>query len=262
MAKAKKTGKALVVWEKEFAELAKAGTAGIKSTEGTFISFRGGKMSVAGADVPDDELRGVIVGWAFHNTYYDPSEPYDPENPAVPGCYAYGEDEDEMVPHDAATDKQADACAGCPMNEFGSAMKGKKQGKGKACKNTIKLAIIAEQDIDNAAKAQVYFASIPPTSRKNILTYLTKSLRDGVKRPPWAVITKIARVPDDKDQFRVTFELGDLIEDTSAFPALKALADKVRGELPTEYKAREQEAPARKAAKKPQKFAGKFGAKK
>lgn len=252
MSKKKETGKALVKWDEELANYAKQTTKGLKVSEGKFISFSGGRMSFGGADIPDDEIRCVVVGWAYHNAYYDPDVRYDPKNPQSPICYATDSDEDNMSPHSEAPDKQHDSCAECPLNEFGSA----KSGSGKACKNTFRLALIAESDLENVDDAEVVYASIPPKSLKNWANYLKKDL-ERVERPHWAVVTLMKRVPDSESQFRVTFKMEDLIEDSELFSPLKSLWEKTMEGIDFPYQKREPQPKGKsgKGDKGKQKFA-------
>ena len=246
-----KTSKAVVKWTDEFKDLAVQSAKGAKVSEGKFISFGGGKMSFGGAEIPDGELRCVVVGWIHANAYYDPDVRYDPKTPQSPICYAFGVEEEEMVPHKDAPDKQNPDCATCPFNEFESA----KQGKGKACKNMIRLALIAESDLDNLENAEVVYASLPPKSLKNWLAYAAKTCAKALERPHWSVITLMTRVPDDESQFRVTFKMEELIEDQDKFGPLKELWEKTMGEMDFPYAPTEAPVVAPKKANKAQKFA-------
>jgi hypothetical protein len=240
MAKAKKPGTALVKWEEELEGYATETAKGISVSEGKFISFKGGRMSFAGADIPDDEFNGVIIGWTHHNAYYDPDIRYDADNPQTPICYAFGQDEEEMQPHEDSKDKQCDSCAECPFSKFESA----KTGRGKACKNTFRLAIIAESDLDDIDSAEVVYLSVPPTSLKNFANYLAKDLKN-LKRPHWFVKTLISRVPDDTSQFRVTFKHVESIEDGELYEPLKALWKKTMEGIDFPYQEREPREPKR-----------------
>lgn len=230
----KKPGTELVKWEEEFANLAKETKKGIVTSEGKFISFSGGRMSFGGADIPDDEIRCVIVGWVHHNAYYDPDVKYDPKNPQSPICYSFGTEAAEMEPHESSPDKQCTKCADCPFNQFESA----ESGRGKACKNTFRLALIAETDLEDLENAEVVYASIPPKSLKNWANYIGKDL-DKLARPHWSVITMMSRVPDSESQFRVTFKMEEKIEDAKLFGPLKELWEKTMGEIDFPYMVRE-----------------------
>ena len=207
-------------------------------------------MSFGGADIPDDEIRCVIVGWTNHNIYYDPDVRYDPKNPQTPICYAFGDDPDLMEPHSEASDKQCGSCAECPFNQYESSS----TGRGKACKNTFRLALIAESDLEDIDNAEVVYASIPPKSLKNWANYLGKDL-SKLKRPHWSVITTMKRVPDDGSQFRVTFKLEEAIDDSELFGPLKALWEKTMEGIDFPYAVREAAPKAVKGKMKPQKFA-------
>lgn len=252
MAPIKKPGKAIVKWDEELANLAKDATKGMDLPTAKFISIRGGKLTFAGADVPGNELRCVILGWVHENQYYDGD--FDPDVPQVPACYAFGQDTKTMEPHENAPDKQSDACEGCPINEFGSA----DRGKGKACKNVVRLAIIAESDLEDLDNVEIVYMKVPVMSVKNFLVYAAKNLKVTLGRPYWSVVTNISVVPDDKSQYRVLFELGEKIEDSDLFTPLKGLWQTTMEGIDFPYPAaieRKQAAPARgKAKAKPQKF--------
>lgn len=247
----KETGTSIVKWEEEFKEFAKQTAQGAKAAEGKFITFSGGRMKFGGSDIPDDEIRCVIVGWVHHNVFYDPKVRFDPKNPSTPICYSFGVEPEEISPHEAATDKQCGSCAECPMNEFGSS----KTGEGKACKNTIRLALIAESDLEDISTAEVVYASIPPTSRLNWMNYVKKDLLDKVGRPHWAVITLMKRVPDSKSQFKIEFTNEALIEDSKLFGPLKDLWDTTMNGIDFPYQAREAKEDKKGGKEKPAKFA-------
>lgn len=218
--KKQSTSKSLVKWDEELANLAKTSTQGMSLPTAKFISLKGGKISFGGAAVPDNELRAVVLGWVHENQFYD--EDFTTDSPQSPACYAFGTDQTEMMPHEKAPRKQNDSCAGCPMNEWGSA----ERGNGKACKNVVRLALIAESDLENLDSAEVTYLKLPVMSVKNFMLYAKKTVAEALGRPYWAVVTSITTEPDDKSQFRVIFSVGDKIEDSELFAPLKALWEK------------------------------------
>jgi len=249
----KSTSKALVKWDEEFANLAKETSKGAKVSEGKFISTKGGRLKFQGADIPDNEMRVCVVGWIYHNAYYDPNERYDPDNSQSPLCYAFADtppDDGDMEPLDSVPEKQCDNCAECPFNQWESSTSG---GRGKACKNTVRIALIAEDDLEDLDEAEVVYLSVPVTSVKNYLKYLI-DLRDKSKRPHWSVITQISCVPDPSSQFKLTFKNDDLIEDTKLFGPLKELWEKTMETIDFPYVVRE---PAPKKTKAKGKVAAK-----
>lgn len=250
MAKKKETGTALVNWDEELAKYAKESTAGIKeSGNGKFLSFRGGNMTFNGEDIPDSELECVIVGWTHHNTYYDPDERYDPKNPQTPICYSFGTDEDLMEPHNDSPDKQCGSCAECPFNQFESA----KNGPGKACKNTFRVALIAASELNDVENAEVVYASIPPKSLKNFANYLKKEIGGKLNRPFWSVITTMTCEPDSQSQFKVLFKCSEVIKDNKLFQPLKdKWEETMEGiEFPYPVKVAEKKSSKKEVAKKP-----------
>ena len=108
---------------------------------GAFFSTAGGILKYGGTAMPGNQMVVIILADIMENVYYD--APYDPEVPASPKCFAFGKSEREMQPHEAVAledcfEQQADTCSECPHNEWGSAAK----GKGKACSNGMRLAMI------------------------------------------------------------------------------------------------------------------------
>ena len=178
---------------------------------GQFISFRGGQITVDGQAIPNNELACVVLDGIMENVYYDGA--FDPENPMPPACFAFGRDEKDMKPHEIASKPQCAQCLGCPKNEWASADK----GRGKACRNTRRLAIIPAgsfiggrfQALDSATEyddAKLWFAKLPVTSVKAYAGYV-KQVANALQRPPFGVYTKIKTIPDAKTQFRVIFEV-------------------------------------------------------
>lgn len=248
----KQTGKALVKWDEELANLAKESTKGMNLPTAKFISIRSGKLSFGGAAVPGNELRCVVLGYTHENQYYDTE--FNPDIPQVPACYAFGIDEDEMVPHDKAPDKQNDDCASCPLNEYGSADK----GKGKACKNVLRLALIAESDLEDLDSAEIVYMKVPVMSVKNFLVYAVKVVKETLRRPYWSVITVVSVEPDDRSQFAVNFALAEKVSGDSELGSLKELYAKAMDEIEFPYPDAVQikKLPAKgKVKAKPQKFA-------
>lgn len=185
---------------------------------GTYISTKGGVLSYNGGTVPDNRMNVIVLNHVCENAYYA-GERYDPNNPSSPVCFAFFTNPDEAAPHEKAEDPQADACTGCPHNEFGSA----DTGRGKACKNIRRLALITEEGMEDIESATVAFLKVPVTSVKEWAGYVN-SLNNTLKLPPLAVITEISIVPDSQSQFKLKFKLVEKIEDADV---LKALLDKM-----------------------------------
>ena len=87
------------------------------------LSFKGGKLSYQGGNVPGNKLNVVVLSAINENNFYEGR--YDPNNPQSPTCYAFGrpDGEDEnMGPHEAVkkagnSQSETGRCADCPNNE-------------------------------------------------------------------------------------------------------------------------------------------------
>lgn len=242
-------------WEAELArrtQLARGMAAATSTGEGNKISIKSGIMTYQGNPVPGSKLNAIVVANVAENHWYE--EEYDSDNPQPPDCYAFAATEEEvatMKPHPQSAKPQSETCATCPKNKFGSA----ERGKGKACKNTHKLALLTEDvldkgsDILGATPATLF---VPPTSGK-AWTGFVKSVADTFNRPPLAVVTEISCAPDPKVMVKVSAKLVRKIDDGKAIMQLIKKGDIAQQDLVKPYAAMERnEAPANN---KNQKFA-------
>lgn len=224
------TGTAITNWDEELARQAQVGAALTSSSEGgKFFTMRAGVLKYDDAELPGNQICGIVVGWCLENVFY--ADKFDPDQKTPPTCFAFcknPEDKDEMAPHEDVDkldvfERQSDDCADCPQNQWGSA----ERGRGKACSNRRRLAIIPAgtykslgknkgfelelfDDPEHFRKADIAYLKVPVTSGKNWDNYV-KSLMEQMARPAHGVITVISVVPDDKSQFKVEFELEDRV---------------------------------------------------
>jgi hypothetical protein len=219
--KAKTTS--IVAWDEELAKQAEI-AAGMEASvaAGQFFSIKAGVLSWNDAPIPGNAMPVIIVDSILENVYYEGE--YDPDTPQSPTCFAFGRDDKTMSPHKdviAAGNQQCGAsglCAGCEMNEFGTAEK----GRGKACRNTRRLAMIPAGNFDKSGKVELIddedhfkstpigFMKLPVTSVKGYAAFV-KQVAGALRRPPHGIITKVSVVPDPKTQFRVVFEPIDKV---------------------------------------------------
>lgn len=170
---------------------AEAQAARLPAGEGNKISIRGGKFTYRGANL-GDELTVVIVAFGFENAFY--TESFDPDDRRPPACAAVGFDQAALVPMANAPERQAASCAECEHNKWGSAEK----GRGKACKNVIRLALIGAAELDADPSAiDVLRLDVPPTSNANFNKFV-KGADKVLHRPPEGLITVIS-FDDDPD---------------------------------------------------------------
>jgi hypothetical protein len=131
-----------------------------------------------------DTLNVVIVDFMAVNNFYEGA--YDAKNIVPPTCFAIGQIPTQMVPSDNAPVKQSDACASCPMNQFGSA------GDGKACKNMRRLAVLPP---DADTDTPLWILDVSPTGLKSFDGYV-RSAASKFGVTPIGLITEITFAAD------------------------------------------------------------------
>lgn len=237
MATPKKTpkpspSKSIATWDEELARHAQeiADNETVSGSGLKTFSTKSGVLSLDDAPMPGNQMAVIILASAYENVYYEGD--YDANNPQPPVCFAQALKEVDLAPHDTVVERgqaQHEACEGCPMNEWGTA----ERGRGKACKNSRRLVVIPAgsydkrgeltliTDPDHYAGAEAAFLKPPVTSVRGYASYV-KQLAIALRKPPFAVITRVALVPDAKNQFAMVFEAIQPIEDASAFETLLA----------------------------------------
>lgn len=216
MAKSERTGNisksatkstALTVWAAKLSELAAAATKTIASVggAGNFLSIKSGVLSYQKIPIPENKMKVIVLAQILENQHYDVA--FDPNAPASPSCYAFGEDRKTMIPHEAVEEPVNPTCLGCPNKEFGTA----DRGKGKACGDVIRLALITEGDMENIETAEIAYLKVPYFSTLEWAGYV-RQLEEIHHKPPLAFVTEISVAPDTKSQFRVKFKMADEIE--------------------------------------------------
>lgn len=137
-----------------------------------------------------DPINAVILDFTSYNTFYE--DKFDKNNIVPPTCFAIGDIPLKLVPSDNSPVKQADTCAECPMNVFGS------DGDGKACKNSRLLAVqLAVPDPDNGGRLTVFedtpiwTIKVSPTAIKGYDGYV-KTVARVFQAPPVGVLTQIS----------------------------------------------------------------------
>ena len=218
---ARKQSKEVATWDEQLAQYAdQAATMEANTGGGQFFSVRGGILTFQDAPLPNNEMAVIILDTIFENVYYEGR--YDPDTPMSPTCFAFARDEAELEPHvivsDAGQDQSTDGCKSCEHNEWGSA----ETGKGKACRNTRRLAMIPAGQfdrngdlelLDDIASAGIGFMKLPVTSVNGYASFV-KQIAGTLRRPPFGIITRVSVVPDPKTQFKVLFEPIDKVDDS------------------------------------------------
>lgn len=238
-------------WDEQLAQFATEAVAALPQASVNVLSVKtGGRLFYNDTEVPGSKLDAVVLDFIRENQWFE--HEYDPNKAASPACYAYGNDPATMKPHPAAPKPQCESCKDCPLNQFGSAPK----GKGKACKNVLKLAVVpagALDNLDEFAAAEIAVMKVSVTSVGHFTSYAT-SLRDQLKRPPFAMVTEIKGGPDQRNQTRSDFTAVSAIEDGDCIAAIIEKRKTVK--LDTAYPVFEEEPAPAQTARTTNRFSG------
>ena len=169
---------------------------------GSSNRIKTGGKKFAFPDKPDEKIKGpvplIILGWISENLYYGGKE-YDENNPEPPVCWALSKASKGLIPGEKVTDRQAESCEVCPMNEWESG-----KGKSKACKNTRKLAVLRANSVSD--EDQIFFLAVSPTGLKEYDGYVRKLQAKNAL--PVMVITEVS-FDDDKTYPTLRFRAAE-----------------------------------------------------
>lgn len=245
--------RAIQPWEEEMAAAARK-QAAVEKPMGLFkqVTVTAGNMFIDEKPVPGNKLRAVVLAATHENQWFN--KPYNPNVPAVPACYAFGDQtledpEGSMAPSDNVDDKQGDdngLCANCWANKMGSA----DTGKGKACGNVRRLIITTEdalESVDKLKNAEARSMKVPVMSVRNWGAFV-HTIEEEMHRPYYGVVVEISIVPDKKSQWQVKFEFMELVTfDAELYAAMQRRVKQAQADIITPYpKLEEQEEPALK----------------
>ena len=160
-------------------------------------------------DSPATSIDAVIIKGnpGFAKVFY--LKGYDPESSEKqkPDCYT----NDGIAPASDATNAQSKKCATCAHNQFGSA----RQGKGKACADTKRLAIAAVDQLN-----EPMLLRIPPASLKPLSEYVKFLDNRGADYDQ--VLTKIS-FDMEAESPKLSFKPIGLLDDAT-YQAVKEMA--------------------------------------
>jgi hypothetical protein len=240
-----KTTKALVKWDEKLAAAAKASAAKEVLGTGSRLSIKAGQLSLNGVRLPNDQGEFIIVDSCFEKAYYEGS--YNDKDPQPPVCFAFGDDEENLKPHEKSQKPQHETCKGCPHNEWESAS----VGRGKACKDNRLVALLSATE-DTLESAKLVKLTVPPTSLKSWKGYV-HSIADTLARPVWAVITKV-KAAMIKTYPAVEFSLVDKIDDGEVLEVIEQRNEEARKMLTTPYSPKTAETDEKPKKLKARKF--------
>lgn len=130
---------------------------------------------------------------------------YDPKDSegAKPDCYS----SDGIAPAGDAQTPQAKKCATCPHNQWGSRVTEKGASKGKACNDTVRMAVAAAGQINDPMLLRV-----PPASIKALGEYGQMLAKRGVAYS--MVVTKIG-FDQEAESPKLTFKPVGFLDDAA-----------------------------------------------
>ncbi len=233
----KEPGTALVSWRDKMMSAIQT-TKEAEKPKGGFITLKGGRMTWNDEAFPGDKIRAVIIDYRFDNELY--AEKYDSKKVAIPICYSVTRPGEEMAPSKESQTPQGwpegetqgvfpgAACESCWAYQWQSADGGK--GKGKACKTSRRLHILAADDVlkgpDAIAKAD-FLTMIPPASSIKNFQAVMNQITNALGAPMYGAVVEISVKPHDDFLFMVHFRVVEGITDDSLLEALTLKHEKV-----------------------------------
>lgn len=195
------------------AQLPPSTSTRIQVTQDKQFKFPDGRAS-------DEPFEAVILSYQWFNALY--TKRYVPGQVESPDCWAADFNYANMAPSSAVKKPVHTECATCPKNEWGSDPTG---GKGKACGNKVRLAIVPP---DADASTPVWTLDLSPTAQG----VFTKFLRDmfAAGRIVETMVVKIGfdpKVDFAKVIMQATRDIPESL--LPAYAALKERADAVVG---------------------------------
>lgn len=174
-----------------------------QASSGKSLSITQKKKFKAPDGSETDSRTVVIIDFLTANLFYD--RIYDPNNPVPPACFAISITPEGGIPSAKAPAPQGDDCASCPQNQWESGPR----GKGKACKNSRRVAVVFPEDLDKGDEA-IMVMSVAPTSLRAFDGYVNKLAREGVL--PCMVTTELS-FSEDSDFPQLVLAVGDPLDD-------------------------------------------------
>jgi len=160
------------------------------------ISTKGKVFTLPDGTSSRGPLEAVILDYRTVHNYYKGA--YNPQAPEAPSCFAISKEVEGMKPSVNAADPAHENCAECPFNQWKSAP----TGKGKACKNIRRLALVP---VGANSDTRPMIIDVSPTALKYFDGFVTKLTKLGMI--PAQVVAKVDFTDSDFPQ--LTFEVGE-----------------------------------------------------
>ena len=153
-----------------------AGKDSIRVTQDKKFQFPDDTMS-------EGPLELIIVDFVYRNEYYPGA--YNRKEVVAPTCFAVSPEQAALVPTPNSPKVQHDRCSGCQWDKYGSSP----QGEGKACKNTVFMAVLQP---DATEESPLFVVKTSPTGIRYVNAHVAKVGRlVSPALPVWSVVTKM-----------------------------------------------------------------------
>lgn len=204
---------ALINYDAEFAKIAAETHDALTQVKGSYISTKGKLFNFPDGRT-ESNFNCIVVDYIRCNTLLPP---YNPNIRPNPKCWALGRSDHLLVPSTRSPQRQAESCAACALNKFGSATNG---GKGKACSNTYRLAIAPPDATENS---EIWLIKISPTGLARWTSYVKMADASFGTGGFCKIITNLSFDPN-KDYPSIVFKGIDPIKDPRIIFALRRRA--------------------------------------
>lgn len=164
----------------------------ITNAPSNIIRTKGRVFTMPDGTSAQGPIKAVIVDFISANAFFRGA--YNPTQRQKPVCWALGELA-TLRPSANATEPQnaGGDCASCPQNQWGTAQNG--AGRGKACKNQMKIALIAA-DVETADPGKIHILNVSPTGIKVFSAFIRRVQKQlGHDALPIRVVTEISFDP-------------------------------------------------------------------
>jgi hypothetical protein len=156
----------------ELAELDKK----VAPPSGHRISLKSKVFSMPDGKTSPGPINAVILDWRSINVFYPGT--YNAQKIEPPVCFAVAKNIGKLKPNPNCQDPQHPECEECTYNQWGSA-----PGGGRACKNTIRVAVVPPDAKDDTVPWTIDIAPTSMTAFSNMVY----AIKDGMGMLPLQV---------------------------------------------------------------------------
>lgn len=147
-------------YREKMSSRAAAVAAEITAAPSNIVKLKGKVFTLPDGTTVPGPLRAVVVDFVSSNSLFEGA--YNANAPKPPVCWAVGSLDTLRPSANAPKPATEGDCASCPKNQWGTHPGG---GKGKACKNQMKIAIMPT-GLETPDVSKLYILNVSPTGIK------------------------------------------------------------------------------------------------